>query len=59
MISDCRHEAGFRLEHVEQITGNANEVEFWSWFDQPTKPVKPEMNVGGDKDFHDSEKCFV
>ena len=27
---------GFGLEHVEQITGNINEVEVWSLFDQPT-----------------------
>jgi hypothetical protein len=38
---------GLGLEHVEQITGNTNEVEVWSLFNQPAKPVKPEMKVGG------------
>ena len=28
---------GFGLEYVEQITGNANEGEVWSLFDQPSK----------------------
>jgi hypothetical protein len=40
---------GLRLEHVEQITSNTSEVEVWSLFDQPLKPVKAEMKVGGDK----------
>ena len=26
---------GLGVEHVEQITGNTNEVEVWSLFDQP------------------------
>jgi hypothetical protein len=34
---------GFGLEHVEQITGNANKVKVWSLFNQPAKPVKTEM----------------
>jgi len=38
---------GFGLEHVEQITGNTNEVEVWSLFDQPMKPVKAEVEIGG------------
>jgi hypothetical protein len=29
--------SGFRLEHVEQITGNTDEVEVWSLFNQPAK----------------------
>jgi len=37
---------GFRLEHVEQVSGDANEVKVWSLFDQPTIPVKTEMKVG-------------
>jgi hypothetical protein len=40
-------EAGLGVEHVEQITGNANEVEVWRLFDQPTKPVKTEMEISG------------
>ena|ERR1700730_14680615 len=43
---------GFGLEHVEQITGNTDKVEFGSLFDQPSKPVKAEMKVGGDQDLH-------
>jgi hypothetical protein len=43
---------GLRLEHVEQITGNTDEVEVWRLFDQPTKPVETEMKVGGDKKLH-------
>ena len=39
-------------EHVEQITGNTNEVEVWSLFDQPSKPLEAEMEVGGDKKLH-------
>jgi hypothetical protein len=50
---------GFGLEHVEQITSNANEVEVWSLFDQPSKPVKAEMKVSGDKEFHGFGECFV
>jgi hypothetical protein len=38
---------GLGHEHVEQITGNANEVEVWSLFDQPAKPVKAEVEIGG------------
>jgi hypothetical protein len=37
----------FGLEHVEQITGNTDEVEVWSLFDQPTKPVKAIMEISG------------
>jgi hypothetical protein len=44
-------------EHVEQITGNTYEVEVWSLFDQPSKPVKAEIKVGGDKKLHGSGKC--
>jgi hypothetical protein len=40
------------LEHIEQVTGNTNEVEVWRLFDQPAKPVKAEMKVGGDKKLH-------
>jgi hypothetical protein len=29
--------SGFGPEHVEQITGNADEVEVWRLFDQPAK----------------------
>ena len=43
---------GFGLEHVEQITGNTNEVEVWSLFDQPPKPVKAEMKIGCQKELH-------
>ena len=38
---------GFGPEHVEQITGDANEVEILRLFDQPTKPVKAEMEISG------------
>ena len=44
-------------EHVEQITGNTNEVEVWSLFDQPSKPMNAEMKVGGDKKLHGFGKC--
>ena len=37
----------FGPEHIEQITGNTNEVEVWSFFDQPSKPVKAEMEISG------------
>ena len=43
---------GFGLEHIEQITGNTDEVEVWRLFDQPTKPVKAEMKVGCQKKLH-------
>ena len=39
---------GLGVEYIEQITGNTNEVEVWRLFDQPSKPVKAEMKVGGD-----------
>jgi hypothetical protein len=39
---------GFGLEHVEQITGDTNKFETRRLFDQPTKPVGPEMKIGGD-----------
>ena len=35
---------------------NANEVEVWSLFDQPSKPLEAEMKVGGDKNLHGLEK---
>jgi hypothetical protein len=44
---------GLGVEHVEQVTGNTNKVEVWRLFDQPTKPVKAEMKVGGDEKLHD------
>jgi len=44
--------SGFGFEHVEQITGDAYEVEVWSLFDQPPKPVKAEMKVGCQKKLH-------
>jgi hypothetical protein len=31
---------GFGLEHVQQISRYTDEVEVWSFLDQPTKPVK-------------------
>jgi hypothetical protein len=43
---------GFGLEHVEQITGNADKVEVWSLFDQPPKPKKAELKVGCQKEPH-------
>jgi hypothetical protein len=43
---------GLGREHVQQITGNANEVVTRSLFEQSSKPVKPEMKVGGNKEFH-------
>ena len=49
---------GLGLEHVEQITGNTNEIEVWSLFDQPTKPLKAEMKVGCDKKLHGFGKCL-
>ena len=48
---------GLDLEHIEQITGNTDEVEVWRLFDQPTKPVKPEMKVGCQKELHGFGKC--
>jgi hypothetical protein len=39
--------SGFGPEHVEQITGNTNEIKIWSLFDQPTKPVKAEVEIAG------------
>ena len=42
----------FGFEHVEEITGNADEVEVWRLFDQPTEPVKAEMKVGCQKKLH-------
>jgi hypothetical protein len=38
---------GFGLEHVEQITGNANEVEVWSLYDQPSERLKAIMEISG------------
>ena len=40
------------VEHVEQITGNTDEVVAWGLFDQPTKPVNAEVEVGGQKKLH-------
>ena len=44
--------SGFGPEHVEEITGNTDEVEVWRLFDQPTKPMKAEMEVGCQKELH-------
>jgi hypothetical protein len=44
--------SGFGPEQVEQITGDTDEVEVWSLIDQPPKPVKAEMEVGGDEELH-------
>jgi hypothetical protein len=38
---------GLGLEHIEQITGNTDEVEVWSLFDQPSKPVKVVVEISG------------
>jgi hypothetical protein len=38
---------GLGREHVQQITGNANKVEVWRLFDQPTKPVNAIMEISG------------
>jgi hypothetical protein len=50
---------GLAVEHVEEITGNTNEVKVRSLFDQPLKPLKAEMKVGGKKEFHGFGKCFI
>jgi hypothetical protein len=38
---------GLDLEHIEQISGNTDEVVPWRLFDQPTKPVNAEMKISG------------
>ena len=38
---------GLDLEHVEQITGNTDEVVIWRLFYQPPKPVNAEVKIGG------------
>jgi hypothetical protein len=48
---------GLRREHVQQITGNTNEAEVWSLFNQLAKPMKAEIKVGGDQNLHGSGKC--
>ena len=47
---------GLGVEHVEQITGNTNEVVAWRLFDQPSKPVKTVVEIGGDKELHGFRK---
>ena len=43
---------GLDLEHIEQITGNTDEVVPWRLFDQPTKPINAEVKIGGQEKFH-------
>jgi len=49
---------GFKLEHVEQITGNTNEIEIWSFFDQPTKPVNAIVEIACQKKLHGFRKSL-
>jgi hypothetical protein len=51
--------SGFGPEHVEQITGNADEVEVWSLFNQPPKPVNATVQISGKKNFIGFGKKFV
>src|SRR5258708_37387606 len=43
---------GLNLEHVEQITGNTDEVVVRRLLDQPPKPVNAKVKIGGKKKFH-------
>ena len=38
---------GLGLEHVQQISRDTDEVEVWSFLDQPTKPVKAIVQISG------------
>ena len=44
--------SGFGPEQVEQITGDTDEVEVWSLFNQPPKPVNAIVQISGKKKLH-------
>ena len=43
----CLFPRGLDLEHVEQITGNTDEVIIWRVSYEPPKPVNAEVKIGG------------
>ena len=38
---------GLGLEHVEQITGNTDQIVIWRLLYQPPKPVNAKVKIGG------------